>query len=679
MASSDDAQMDVDRPSARPSPSTSRRRITNTSERRASSLPPKPPQLHDAHVGYVYDSRMMTHTCISGHPEQPDRIRRIYEAFQHAGLVAQMRALPIRPAARDEVLLVHSETLWDKVMAIGDMSTQDIVDSEAYYQDLSLYVSPSTPEAARLSCGGVIEATLAVAKGTVKRSFAIVRPPGHHSEPDEHMGFCFFNNVSVAVKVTQQLTSIKKVLILDWDVHHGNGTQRAFYDDPSVLYISLHRYDNGTYYPNGPFGSMISCGDGPGLGYSVNIPWPGKGMGDADYIHAFQSIVMPIAMEFAPELVIISAGFDAAKGDDLGECEVTPAGYAHMTHMLSGLANGKLVVALEGGYCLDAISTSATAVARVVLGEAPPELPPMTASEVATETVWQVAMQQSKYWKSVVPKTCEPRDEIQDMTFSIPELLKAHRQDYLFKQFNMLQIPFVNKEMTDRFYSQVTCTPDIMENDTLVVFVHEFGNLRVELESALLCNLHEEHSYMVDFSKQLIERVTSSGYALLDVNLYPKPVTMTGPRSRNREIKDWSHDVMVYLWDNYIQLTDARKIALIGHGPGCAAIMSLLQNRAISSMRSVRAVVQVVGSYNVPAAPRDIPELSHWYAYHSMVVVPDGHRFLTGTKILQRHGKIVVSEESKPILLITKHLTQICNFIDKRLLRDKSEAPTNGA
>lgn len=182
------------------------------------------------------------------------------------------------------------------------MSTQDIVDSEAYYHDLSLYVSPSTPEAARLSCGGVIEATLAVAKGTVKKSFAIVRPPGHHSEPDEHMGFCFFNNVSVAVKVTQQLTDIKKVLILDWYASYplqlfmltnpclqgmytmvgrrmsvrclslynanapGNGTQRAFYDDPSVLYISLHRYDNGQYYPNGPFGSMLSCGEGPGLG-----------------------------------------------------------------------------------------------------------------------------------------------------------------------------------------------------------------------------------------------------------------------------------------------------------------------------------------------------------------------------------------------------------------------------
>lgn len=160
----------------------------------------------------------------------------------------------------------------------------------------------------------------------------------------------------------------------------------------------------------------------------MNIPWPEAGMGDSDYIHAFQKIVMPIAMEFAPDLVIsrcpfpssqskklttfcaVSAGFDAAAGDDLGECEVTPTGYAHMTHMLAGLAGGRLVVALEGGYNLDSIRNSALAVTQVLLGEAPPEMPPMVASEAATETVWLVAKEQSKYWQSVDPKSCEPRE-----------------------------------------------------------------------------------------------------------------------------------------------------------------------------------------------------------------------------------------------------------------------------
>lgn len=207
--------------------------------RRASPAPPPPPAGHPrSPVGFVYDSRMMEHCCLSGHPEQPARIQVIFDAFMSLGLIGRMWPIPCREALRDEVLLVHSETLWDKVMAIAckfnfyrislfgefaadarvAMNTQDIADSEAYYQDLSLYVHPSTSFCARLSCGGVIEATLAVARGIVKKSFAIVRPPGHHSEPDEHMGFCFFNNVAVAIKVMQQLTPFKKVLILDWYV-----------------------------------------------------------------------------------------------------------------------------------------------------------------------------------------------------------------------------------------------------------------------------------------------------------------------------------------------------------------------------------------------------------------------------------------------------------------------------
>ncbi|KAG8910506.1 Histone deacetylase hda1, partial [Tulasnella sp. 417] len=378
-------------------------------------------------VGYVYDTRMMQHTEVrdpnhytpedddseSHHPEQPRRIECIDKKLDEAGCLELMTRLAIRHLRKDEALLVHSEDHWQKVEAIASMDVEAILSSRAYYDHLSLYVHPKTPEAALLSGGGVIEACLAVARGLVKTSFANVRPPGHHAEPEEHMGFCFFNNVAIAARVVQLETDIKKILILDWfvlacsflcdrrkltkrgfvvknrDVHHGNGTQRAFYDDPSVLYISIHRYDDGNFYPCGPFGSMESCGEGDGLGTSVNIPWPGNGMGDAEYLYAFMRIVMPIAYEFAPELVIISAGFDAADGDDLGECHVSPAGYAHMTHMLSSLANGKVVVALEGGYNLNSISSSALAVAEILLGNAPPMIPVLTPDEEATETVWQ--------------------------------------------------------------------------------------------------------------------------------------------------------------------------------------------------------------------------------------------------------------------------------------------------
>ncbi|KAI0674933.1 histone deacetylase complex protein [Trametes maxima] len=614
-------------------------------------------------VGYVYSSKMMSHTCVHGHCEQPERISRIFDILNQNRCLERMKKLPIRRVLREEALLVHSQALWDKVLALHSLTEQDIADSEAYYNDLSLYVHPSTPYAAQLSAGGVIEASLAVARGEVKKAFAIVRPPGHHAEPDEHMGFCFFNNVSIAAKVVQLRTAVKRILILDWDVHHGNGTQRAFYDDPSVLYISLHRYEGGNFYPNGPFGSMTSCGEGPGVGYSVNIPWPEPGMGDADYILAFQKIVMPIAMEFSPDLVIISAGFDAAEGDDLGECHVSPTGYAHMTHMLSSLAGGKLVVALEGGYNLDAISTSALAVAKVILGEAPPQIPSLVASEAATETIWQVAVEQSKYWKNLDPKACEPIEEIEQLAFTLPELLKAHRQDYLFREHGMLEVPMMSAALIERFTSQVACTSDIMDNDKLVIFAHEFGNLSVELDSVMTCNVRQEHSYLVDCSKELLTWAKAEGYAVLDVNVFPKPF----PKSKLKHTDDYGGAVMVYLWDNYVQLTAARQVILMGHGPGCAAIMSLIHQRATSVIKSVQGVVQVVGLQTIPTTPKDSSALRQWYFDNSIVIVPSHHSLFHNNKTLKKHGSIFRMDEEKPIKLIIKAMPGIQSFIKQRL------------
>ncbi|CAL1706955.1 unnamed protein product [Somion occarium] len=622
-------------------------------------------------VGYVYDPRMMLHSCSTGHQEDPDRISRIFDTLKAGGCIAQMVPIPIREIRREEVLLVHSESLWDKVMAISSMTEQDIADSTAYYDELSLYAHPSTPLCARLSCGGVVEAALAVARGQVKRSFAIVRPPGHHAEPDEHMGFCFFNNVAVAVKVVQLLTPIRKILILDWDIHHGNGTQRAFYDDPSVLYISLHRYDGGQFYPNGPFGSMVSCGEGPGLGYSVNIPWPQNHMGDADYIYAFQHVIMPIAMEFTPQLVIISSGFDAAKGDELGECDVTPAGYSHMTHMLTSLANGRVVVALEGGYDLEAISNSALAVTQTILGEAPQQLDPMVVSEVAAETIWQVALEQSKHWKNINPKACDPlQPEDDSVTFSIPELLKAHRQDYLYRQHEMLQVPFAPEALDERFSAQAACTADVMDNQTLVVFIHELGNLRVELDSVMECNVQMEHSYMIDMSKDLIGWVKDSGYALLDINVLPKPFAT---KKLARGSGNYPGELMTYIWDNYIEMVSARRVVLIGHGPGCEALMYLISHRTVAVMRMVTAVVQVVGHSNLPATPRDAGDIMTWYHKRSLAILPANHRVFTSGKVLKRHGNVL--HETKPIRILHTALPTIYEFIQAML--DKS-SPQNG-
>ncbi|KAF4621405.1 hypothetical protein D9613_000736 [Agrocybe pediades] len=647
---------------------------------RAQSIPLNPDNYA---VGYVYSSEMMSHFSPHGHPEQPARIQEIWLTLARDKLTEQMKWIPIREVRKEEALLVHSEDHWNKVVAIQYMKEQERADSEEYYEQMSLYVMTGTTRSAMLSCGGVVEASLAVARGELKKSFAIVRPPGHHAEPDEHMGFCFFNNVAVAARVVQQRTKLKKILILDWDVHHGNGTQRAFNDDPSVLYISLHRYEQGTFYPCGPFGSMISCGEGPGLGFSVNVPWPQHGMGDAEYIYAFQKVIMPIAMEFAPDLVIISAGFDAAAGDDLGECLVSPAGYAHMTHMLAGLANGRMVVALEGGYNLDSISKSALAVTRVLLGQAPEQLPPMQANEAATETVWLVAREQSKYWKSVDPRACEPREEVDPIAFSIPEILKAHRQHYMYTTHNMMQVPMMTPEQDARFSAQVMCTSDIFENKTLVVFVHEFGNLRLELESSLTCDAHLERSYMLDVSKQLVGWVKSEGYALLDANLFPKPTNITPLPTRNKHVEDVGKDLMTYIWDNYIQLSNAEHIIFIGHGPGCKPLIDLASRRASSVVRTVKAVIQVLGLQKLPSVPSDVDDAHKIFnivLQCSLVIVPSTHPIMSPAmkpKDIRRHGTIIPIHEKRQLKLIMQAMPAIKEFVKEMLAGEPLANRTN--
>ncbi|RKP13557.1 hypothetical protein BJ684DRAFT_9889 [Piptocephalis cylindrospora] len=206
----------------------------------------------------------------------------------------------------------------------------------------SVYLCGQSAECARLSAGGVYAACAAVLRGDVRNAFAVVRPPGHHAE-----GFCLLNNVVIATRLCQKSFGIRRVLILDWDIHHGNGTQKAFYDDPNVLYISIHRWEEGEFYPSGDDGAPWAIGQGLGRGSNVNVAWSRAGMMDSDYLLAFQTVIMPIAREFDPELVIVSAGFDSAHGDHLGGCHVSPRGYARMLTSLMTLAQGKVVVTLE--------------------------------------------------------------------------------------------------------------------------------------------------------------------------------------------------------------------------------------------------------------------------------------------------------------------------------------------
>ncbi|CAD7702301.1 unnamed protein product [Ostreobium quekettii] len=270
----------------------------------------------DRDVAIVYDDRMTMHQKgnSSPHPERPDRLRAIMSRLLSSGLAARCKRIDCREATLEELLCVHSEQLVERNKQISD-SVSMAPDNASLRLSADLYINKHTFQCAKLAAGGSAQVAAVVARKEASAGAAIVRPPGHHAESGNAMGFCFFNNAAVAARVAQR-NGARKVMIVDWDVHHGNGTQNIFQDDPSVLYISLHRYDGGSFYPG--TGGPTDVGSGQGKGFSVNIPWDYDGMGDEDYVAAFQHVVLPIASEFKPDMTIVSAGFDAAEGDPLG-------------------------------------------------------------------------------------------------------------------------------------------------------------------------------------------------------------------------------------------------------------------------------------------------------------------------------------------------------------------------
>jgi acetoin utilization deacetylase AcuC-like enzyme len=321
-------------------------------------------------VGFVSSPRFVEHITGPHHPERPDRIRAIHKAVREAGLLdspdpfpdfeiefglQKQDALKLKeffPSPADEKWLhsVHSEEQIEFVKhmcQIGGMLDQG-----------DTPVRPISYEIALLSLGSALRAADVVMKNEVNRAFSAARPPGHHAEPQQSMGFCLFSNIAIAARYAQQTYGIEKIAIVDFDVHHGNGTQAAFDADPSVLFISLHQHPR-TCYPGSGYEDEI--GSGPGRGFTMNIPFD-PGSDDEDYLRAIAQRVVPKLDEFAPQLLMISAGFDAHHEDPLAQIELSDECFELMTRSLVNVANqhcgGKVVGILEGGYNLHALGLS---------------------------------------------------------------------------------------------------------------------------------------------------------------------------------------------------------------------------------------------------------------------------------------------------------------------------------
>ena len=295
-----------------------------------------------------------------GHPEHAGRIKQVWHELEAAGLLGKLHALKPIPATDAQILAVHDNRYLELLDRLSGLQ-------RAYRFDSDTYLLPESPEIARLAAGGVCTAVSAVLDDKVDNALAVVRPPGHHAVPDRAMGFCLLGNVAIAARHAQTLGKVERVMIVDYDVHHGNGTQDMFYDDDSVLFVSTHQYP---FYPGS--GAINETGRGKGRGYTLNIPL-GRGHGDGNYARIFAEIIWPAARRFQPDLILVSAGFDAHWVDPLASMNLSLAGYDHlareMIKMAEELCGGRVVFLMEGGYDLTALSHGMRNIAHALLGE----------------------------------------------------------------------------------------------------------------------------------------------------------------------------------------------------------------------------------------------------------------------------------------------------------------------
>ncbi len=300
----------------------------------------------------------------TGHPEKPERLIAIQTALDQGGVSRSLYRIRPRRATEQELELVHSPAYValvrrevSNITGLGYLSTGDTM------------VTPESLDVAEFAVGGVLNAVDAVMAGTIKNAFAAVRPPGHHATPDRGMGFCIFNNVAIAARYLQQVHGLRRILIVDWDYHHGNGTQDTYYQDGSVFYFSTHHYGA---YPR--TGSEAETGAGHGAGKVLNAPLP-PGASDAQILEAFQTKLVPAARDFQPEFILISAGFDGMRHDLLGQFDVTPEGFAAITRVVTKLAHelcqDRIVSVLEGGYRLDGLAESVVAHVKALQESSP--------------------------------------------------------------------------------------------------------------------------------------------------------------------------------------------------------------------------------------------------------------------------------------------------------------------
>jgi acetoin utilization deacetylase AcuC-like enzyme len=340
-------------------------------------------------TGIIEDPVYLEHIRGVPHVETPQRLEIIHRMIEDH-FKGRLLRVPARPAIEEELAYIHTK---EHILKIASTAGKPLVSLDPDTQTTS-----RSFEAALKAVGGCLALVDALLAGEIDNGFALVRPPGHHAEGNRAMGFCLFNNVAIAASYARKRHGLQRILIVDWDLHHGNGTQRSFWENDQVLYFSTHQYP---YYPG--TGALGEVGAPSAQGFTVNCPLS-SGYQDEDFAQIFERVLAPVARQFRPDLILVSAGFDTYYEDPLGSMLVTPKGYARMTRILMDLAqelcHGRLLLVLEGGYHLEGLNLSVRAVLKELLGESL-----LTAQEqrldqretlTVVERIWSV---QKHFWK----------------------------------------------------------------------------------------------------------------------------------------------------------------------------------------------------------------------------------------------------------------------------------------
>lgn len=347
------------------------------------------------YTGFVYHDEYLRHDTGSFHPENAKRLVAIMEKLKEKNFTEKLYKIEPRMATEEEIKYVHEDTYVKEV--------EEICNRGGGMLDPDTPVCRDSYKIALLSAGGALKAVEEVMSSNVRNAFALTRPPGHHATRDRGMGFCIFNNIAIVAEHLKRKYGFKRILIVDWDVHHGNGTQEIFFEDPSVLYFSTHQYP---HYPG--TGRVREVGEGEGKGFTINVPLP-PGTNNKDYLYVMNKILVPIGMAFSPEFVLVSAGFDSHVGDPLASMSLTSDSFGLFTdkirHIAEKKSNGRVVILLEGGYNLKALSESVLFVFNSLSGlgfekeEEIERIKESKISESVNKRVAEVKEEQVKYWK----------------------------------------------------------------------------------------------------------------------------------------------------------------------------------------------------------------------------------------------------------------------------------------